>query len=138
MTDRVVSTASIGRVNLSSSQPYAFGVNLITVCLFRAIQARRQFVAHRSESVQAQDPQRNLDVGQVLLRQIVTIAREQLESDRRIARFVSGRVKCNAQVSVEASQHGLVTDDENVLLPLQLEDDWFQPAHTRYHLVEVQ
>lgn len=30
---RVVSTASIGKVKRSSSQPYALGVNLITVCL---------------------------------------------------------------------------------------------------------
>jgi len=39
--------------------------------------------------------------------------------------------KWNSQIGVEAAQDGLMTDDEDVLLSFELEDDGFQSAQTR-------
>lgn len=36
-----MSTASIGSVKRSSSQPYAFGVSLMTVCLYSDAESKR-------------------------------------------------------------------------------------------------
>lgn len=33
------------------------------------------------------------------------------------------------EVGQEAAHDGLVADDQDVLLPLQLHDDWLQPLH---------
>ena len=82
-THRVVSTASIGRVKRSSSQPYALGVSLMTVCLLRSRRSARGARAGARREREREDAQRDLDVGQLLLRQVVAAARRQRRSTRR-------------------------------------------------------
>lgn len=85
----------------------------------------------RRRCAEAVDSQRDLEVGKLVLCEVVANGAKQNEpfgSPLAIEKIVLA--KMNTQVGVETAQDGLMTDDKNILLSLELEDDGLQPAYS--------
>lgn len=70
--------------------------------------------------------QGDLDIRQFLLGQVVAA---KLKRTGSVKRQTLARAESHAQVGIQAPQDGLVTDDEDVLLPLEFENDRFEADH---------